>query len=65
MENLFILHAQTILTILIPAFIACGIVITGFLIRKFVFKRLERWSRNTKTEIDNIILAAIRISWIY
>jgi len=35
-------------------------IITGYIIRKIVFIRLSRWSRSTKTEIDDIIIGALK-----
>ena len=43
-----------------PVLIAFGIFAAGFAIRKLLFMRLAAWSKTTKTQIDDIIIASIK-----
>lgn len=36
------------------------ITVFGYILRRFIFIRLDRWARETKTEIDNIIIESVR-----
>ncbi|MFA4888893.1 MAG: mechanosensitive ion channel family protein [Candidatus Omnitrophota bacterium] len=60
MNNLSIFLINNLFKILVPAGILLITLICGFIIRKIVFVRLSRWSRQTKTQVDDIILDSIR-----
>ncbi|MDD5005387.1 MAG: mechanosensitive ion channel family protein [Candidatus Omnitrophica bacterium] len=51
---------QYLFEILIPASILLITLIFGFIIRKIIFARLNRWSRHTKTQVDDIIIDSIK-----
>lgn len=36
------------------------ITVFGYILRRFIFIRLDRWARQTKIEIDNIIIESVR-----
>jgi small-conductance mechanosensitive channel len=55
-----ILSLGAMFEFLIPAGILLITLIFGFIIRKIIFVRLGRWSRNTKTKIDDIIIGSIK-----
>lgn len=44
----------------IPLSVFLIIVTVGYAARKILFKRLSRWSRRTKTDIDDIVIASTR-----
>ena len=47
-----------------PAAIFSVTLILGYFLREFLFSRVSRWAKNTKTEIDDIIIAATRAPFI-
>jgi len=51
---------QKLNEILVPLAIFIVTLIFGFILRKLIFVRLTRWSKNTKTEIDDIIITSTR-----
>ncbi|MEK6733359.1 MAG: mechanosensitive ion channel family protein [Candidatus Omnitrophota bacterium] len=55
-----ILSIQNLFEILVPASIFLIILICGFIIRKIMFARLNRWSKHTKTQVDDIIIDSIK-----
>ncbi len=59
--NSFFIHAtQKLMEYSIPAAAFLITVLAGYGIRKLLFSRLEAWSKNTKTQLDDIIIAAVR-----
>lgn len=58
------LFANNLFEILIPVGIVFVTLICGFIIRKLVFVRLVRWSKYTKTQVDDIIIDSIRWPFI-
>lgn len=46
--------------IIVPLVIFIATVIAGYIIRRVLFHRLIRWSKNTATQIDDIIVTSIR-----
>jgi len=46
--------------VLIPLTVFLMTLILGYFIRKIIFVQLARWSKNSKTQIDDVIIAAIR-----
>ena len=49
---------------LLPLLIFFIVVFTGYLLRRIIFARLLRWSSNTKTQLDDIIIGSIRTPFI-
>lgn len=56
----FNLSFQTILELLTPLAVFVSTIIAGYIIRKIIFSRLAQWSKHTKTQVDDIIIAAIK-----
>jgi small-conductance mechanosensitive channel len=46
--------------VMVPLMIFSAIVIAGYIIRKVIFLRLAKWAGNTKTQIDDIIISAVK-----
>lgn len=46
--------------LMIPAVILFATVVLGYIVRKALFNRFNRLAKNTKTQIDDIIIAATR-----
>jgi small-conductance mechanosensitive channel len=46
--------------IILPISALLASTIAGYLIRNILFRRLMQWSKNTKTQIDDIIVSGIR-----
>lgn len=45
---------------LIPLVVFLVVVITGYVMRKIVFLRLAKWAEHTETQLDDIVIAAIK-----
>jgi small-conductance mechanosensitive channel len=43
-----------------PALIFLGTVLCGYILRKFVFVKLSQWAKKSSTQIDDVILSAIK-----
>lgn len=68
MDQLFNNLVKNFIEFAVPITVFIVTVSLGFGIRKIVFSRLEQWSKSTKTQIDNIIIAAVRgpfIVWFF
>jgi len=48
------------LSLCLPVGVLLGSLIIGYILRLVLFSRLAAWSKNSKTEIDDIIVAAVR-----
>ena len=46
--------------IAVPLAILVGVLIAGYVIRKILFIRLNRWSQNTKSQLDDIIIVSTK-----
>lgn len=46
--------------IIIPLIVFLVILVLGYILRKILFNRLSHWARNTKTDIDDIIISALK-----
>ncbi|MEW6006677.1 MAG: hypothetical protein AB1595_00760 [bacterium] len=46
--------------IVIPASIFLIVLITGYILRKFLFNRVSHWAKKTSTNIDDIIIQATK-----
>lgn len=51
---------QNLFEILVPASIFLITLICGFIIRTIMFARLNRWSKHTKTQVNDIIIDSIK-----
>ena len=47
-----------------PLIIFSVILILGYILRRIIFSRLSRWSKKTKSQLDDIIIAAINTPFI-
>lgn len=60
MNRLLILLGARLFGVAIPLTVLFATLILGYILRKILFNRLSRWAKNTKSNIDDIIIAAIR-----
>ncbi|MEW6481876.1 MAG: mechanosensitive ion channel family protein [bacterium] len=60
MEKILSWLVQRSVEIVIPASIFLVILITGYLLRKFLFNRVSHWAKKTSTNIDDIIIQATK-----
>jgi len=51
---------QSLYEVLVPTGVVLITLICGFFIRRMIYVRLNRWSKNTKTQIDDIIIDSIK-----
>jgi small-conductance mechanosensitive channel len=51
---------KNVIELILPFATFVGILFAGFLLRALLFMRLNRWAQHTKSEIDDIIIAAIK-----
>jgi len=59
-ENGFSFHLNSFGEILLPVVIVFLSVFFGLIIRKIIFMYLGRWAAKTKTEVDDIVIDAIK-----
>ncbi|MBU0600442.1 mechanosensitive ion channel family protein [bacterium] len=55
-----LIRTQGIWEVLVPFIILLTTLCLGVAVRQFLFSRLSRWSKNTKSEIDDAIITTIR-----
>lgn len=60
MNRLLILLGARLFSVAIPLAILFATLILGYILRKILFNRLSCWAKNTKSDIDDIIIAAVR-----
>lgn len=60
MEKFIIDNAQKMLDVMMPALVLCGTLLIGVFLRRVIFARLIRWTQKTSTQIDDIIIRAIK-----
>ena len=48
----------------LPVLIFLGTVFCGYILRKLVFVKLAKWAKKSKTQIDDLILSAIKAPFI-
>lgn len=60
MNESLVLSIQKLIDIIIPVVTLLITLILGYILRKILFRRLLRWARNTKTDLDDIIIAATK-----
>lgn len=60
MMQIFKISTNLLIEAIIPLVVFLITVMAGYVIRKIIFLRLAKWAGHTKTQIDDIITAAIR-----
>jgi len=55
-----VIFSPELLAILAPVIVFVFVLLTGLVLRKFLFSRLERWAEHTKTDIDDIIIESTK-----
>lgn len=60
MNEFLLFPVQKSLMIVIPLAVFLLTVIVGYILRKILFNRLSFWSKKTKTDIDDIIIASTK-----
>ncbi|MBU1726200.1 MAG: mechanosensitive ion channel family protein [Candidatus Omnitrophica bacterium] len=51
---------QKFFSLLMPVLIFLATIVFGYILRKIIFTYLLRWSKNTKTKLDDIIIHSIK-----
>jgi small-conductance mechanosensitive channel len=51
---------RELIKLLLPVLAIPITIVLGYIIRKIIFDRLTRWSKNTKTQIDDIVISAVK-----
>jgi small-conductance mechanosensitive channel len=67
MDEQLISSMKKVFEMVLPLVVVAVTLVIGYIIRRIVFERLAKWSKNTKTRIDDIISSAIRgpfIIWV-
>lgn len=64
MDSAISFSVPQLLTISKPLIIFSAVLIFGYIARKIIFSRLTSWSKKTKSELDDIIIAAIGTPFI-
>ena len=60
MDNFFNISANLFREAVIPSAVFLITIMVGYAIRKIIFLRLAKWTENTKTRVDGIIIAAVK-----
>jgi len=60
MTDFFTANIKILFDIVAPLSVFLFTLISGYILRGFLFKRLSAWTKNTKTEIDDIIISAAK-----
>jgi len=55
-----ILSIENLFKTLVPLGVCLITLLCGFIVRKIVFARLSRWSKHTKTKVDDVIIDSIK-----
>ncbi len=59
--NEVIMHTtQQVLKFSVPAAVFFVTILSGYIIRNIIFRHLGKWTKNTKTQIDDIIIGAVK-----
>jgi small-conductance mechanosensitive channel len=64
MVKSFEISAKDILQIATPVMVFLIVLFAGYVLRKIVFNRLSRWSKKTKSDIDDIIISSAKTPFI-
>jgi small-conductance mechanosensitive channel len=51
---------QNLRLLLVPAVVVAVALLSGYVVRRVVFRSLTRWARNTRTQLDDIIISSTR-----
>ncbi len=51
---------RELIKLLLPVLAIPITIVLGYIIRKIIFDRLSRWTKNTKTQIDDIVISAVK-----
>jgi len=60
MNEAVLLEFQKLGNVLLPFTTLLITILVGFILRKILFNRLSSWTRNTSTQIDDILISSIR-----
>lgn len=60
MMQIFKVSTSLFMKAIMPLAVLLVTLILGYIIRRIIFMRLAKWARHTKTQVDDIIIAAIR-----
>jgi len=60
MRDLSLTIHRHLLDYAIPLIVVAAVFVFGYVLRCILFRRLARWSRTTKTQIDDIIVSSVR-----
>lgn len=60
MELFFVKSPGELMGFMMPLVVFSVTLVLGFIIRKVLFSRLSRWARNTRTEMDDIVIEVTR-----
>lgn len=60
MSQVFKISTNLLIEVIIPLAVLLIALMLGYIIRKIAFLRLAKWAGHTKTQVDDIIIAAIR-----
>lgn len=60
MNQPFTNFAQGLFVVLIPLTVFLVTLLVGFILRRILFNKLSKWAKNTKSEIDDIVIAATK-----
>jgi small-conductance mechanosensitive channel len=54
------MFVQIVIQLVLPLAVLLLVLVLGFVLRRFLFKRLTHWAQNTKHNLDDIIISAIK-----
>jgi len=60
MNQIFKISTSVFMEAITPLLVFLITLISGYAIRRIVFLRLGQWAKNTKTQLYNIIIAALK-----
>jgi small-conductance mechanosensitive channel len=60
MDQIMIMPVEKLMQIVLPVSVFLITVIAGWILRKIIFIRLAIWSQHTKTQLDDIIISALK-----
>ena len=60
MEQAFIISAKKFFELIMPLVVFLVTLSSGYILRRVLFSRLLRWAKDTKSEIDDIVISATK-----
>lgn len=60
MNQSLLFSVKKLFEIMLPLIVLLGTLILGYILRRVIFSRLARWAKNTKMQLDDIIIAATK-----